>query len=96
MKLYHRTSAAARILECGFKDSVGRYLTSELHSGVWFSDRPLDINEEAHGGALLSISIPERVIKRYEWSEDRKPYREFLIPAAVVNRYGPAKVESDD
>jgi hypothetical protein len=49
MYLYHRTDRAEIILRNGFKDGKGRYLTSELHRGVWFSNMPLDINEDAKG-----------------------------------------------
>jgi hypothetical protein len=45
---------------------------------------------------LPSIDIPESVIADYEWIEAGKPYREFLIPADVVNRYGPPHVVEDE
>jgi len=32
----------------------------------------------------------------YEWIEEGKPYREFLIPAEIVNRYGPPKIFETD
>ena len=35
---------------------------------------------------------------RWRWSdevvEERKPYREFLIPASVLNQYGPPRLVS--
>ena len=37
---------------------------------------------------VLTVDIPEERITRYEWIEEGKPYREFLAPAAVVNRFG--------
>lgn len=93
MRLYHHTYATQSILSDGFKDGEGYYLTTSLHQGVWLSDCPLDINEGADGDTLLSIDIPDNVIADYEWIEEEKPYREFLIPAEIVNRYGPPKVE---
>jgi hypothetical protein len=35
------------------------------------------------------------VVEEYEWVEEGKTYREFLIPAEVVNRY-PARFADDD
>lgn len=96
MKLYHKTFAAESILAHGFKDSYGSYLTNEIWGGVWLSDRPLDDNEGADGDTLLSLEIPDEVVEKYEWIEDGKPYREFLVPAETVNQYGPVRVEKDD
>ncbi len=90
MILYHRTTArrAAAILRKGFRDGKGRYLTNRLWTGVWLSNVPLDAIEGADGVTLLSINlaIPARELReKYEWIEEGKPYREFLIPAAIVN-----------
>jgi hypothetical protein len=92
MILYHRTSAADAILRDGFKDTTGYYLTSTEYNGVWFSDVPLDGNEGADGDMLLAVEIPEEVIAEYEWIEEGKPYREWLIPADLVNSYDPPVV----
>ena len=96
MKLYHKTFAADSILAHGFMDSEGRYMTDTVYRGVWLSDRPLDDNEGADGDTLLSLEIPDEIVEKYEWIEDGKPYREFLVPAETVNRYGPVRVEKDD
>ena len=93
MKVYHRTKAADAILAEGFRDGEGHYLTSNLYRGVWLSNVPLDENEGAWGDTLLSLDIPESVIAEYEWVEEGKPYREFLVPADTVNEYGPPTVE---
>jgi hypothetical protein len=87
MLLYHRTSAAnaAQILRDGFRDGVGRYLTDREWAGVWLSDAPLDSNEGAEGDTLLQIELPEQAITDYEWIEDGKPYREWLVPADLIN-----------
>jgi hypothetical protein len=70
MILYHRTPDAAAIIRDGFRDAVGRYLTSSEHSGVWFSDVPLDANEGAQGQQLLTLDIPEELILEFEWKEE--------------------------
>ena len=92
MKLYHRTNAATAILQKGFKDGIGTYMTTIFHSGVWLSNYPLDCNEGAFGDTVLLIEIPESVIAEYEWIEEGKPYREFLVPAIIVNQYGPPRI----
>ena len=66
-------------------------MTDREFSGVWLSAVPLDINEGAKGEQLLALDIPEEVVAEYEWREDEKTYREFLVPADVVNRYGPPR-----
>jgi len=86
MILYHRTQAAVQILAEGFRDREGTYMTETVHQGVWLSDRPLDSNEGAYGDVVLFVDIPEEVVAPYEWVQDIG-YREFLIPADIVNRY---------
>jgi len=95
MNLYHRTYAADSILADGFKDAEGRYFTTKLFRGVWFSAEPLDIDDGVDGDVLLSIEIPENLFAEYEWVEEGKPYRESLIPAEIVNKYGPPQVHED-
>jgi hypothetical protein len=96
--LYHRTDRAAAevILRKGFRDNTNYYMTAHLHTGVWLSNVPLDENEGAHGDYLLRVSldISESELARYEWIEEGKGYREFLIPAELVN--GHCKVEIED
>lgn len=96
MKVYHRTYHAKEILVEGFRDATGYYLTTNLYTGVWFSNRPLDINEGADGDTLLTIDIPESALTYYEWVEEGKPYREFLIPASLANQYGPPTIVECD
>jgi hypothetical protein len=50
---------------------------------VWFSDVPLDENEGADDDTLLLLKIPKSIIAEYEWIEEGKPYREFLVPASL-------------
>jgi hypothetical protein len=97
MRLYHSTSrkAAGAILAGGFRDSCGYYLTDRLWCGVFLADRPLYRSEGTKGEILVCVEIPEDVALSYEWEDGQgipKPYREFLIPAKVVNRYQPFEV----
>ena len=97
MLLYHRTTkhAAESILRDGFQDGEGTYMTTEWRRGVWLSDRPLDINEGARGDVLLRVELTcdEADLKHWEWREESKTCREWLVPAALVN--GQAKVAID-
>jgi hypothetical protein len=78
--LYHRTreDAARQIVADGFRDGEGYYMTEDLMSGVWLSDRPLDCDEGAWGNTLLSVELTkdEHEIAEFEWIEDGKPHRE--------------------
>jgi hypothetical protein len=87
MIFYHSTSRenAARIVREGFRDRTDYYMTSTLHTGVWLSDLPLDENEGASSEARLCLELDEARIAPFEWIEDGKGYREFLVPAAIVN-----------
>jgi hypothetical protein len=89
--LYHTTSGekADAIKRDGFRDGVGSYMTDTEHCGVWLSDRPLDANEGAGGDTTIAIDLPlsEADFDQYEWKEKGKGYREWLIPAAIINKY---------
>lgn len=88
MRFYHRTSAAEEILAHGFRDATGFYLTTQQWSGVWLSDVPLDGNEGATGDDLLAVDVPDEVAAQwadYEWCEEGKPHREWLVPAELLN-----------
>ena len=49
---------------------------------------PLDGNEGADDDTLLQLELPEQTIADYEWIEDGKGYRDWLIPARLVNEKG--------
>jgi hypothetical protein len=95
VKAFHRTDHAEAILEGGFRDGTGTYGTGIKFSGVWFSDRPLDVGQGAIGDTVLCLEIPDEVFAEYEWIEDGKPFRESLIPACVVNAIGRPAVDPD-
>jgi hypothetical protein len=84
-RVFHRTPFAEQISEVGFRDATGNYLTSNQYTGVWVSDIALDINEGASGDGLFVVEIPEAVLTPYEWIEEGKPYREWLVPATLLN-----------
>ncbi|MCH7978592.1 MAG: hypothetical protein IH935_06400 [Acidobacteria bacterium] len=92
MKCYHRTKYADAILEEGFRDREGNYMTSMILEGVFLSDRPLDENEGAFGPVVLELDVPESKLLSHELIEDGKPYREFCVPAKLVNQHGPPRI----
>lgn len=86
MICYHTTDAAEAILRHGFRDSTGSYgLTIEL-TGVFLGDSPMDINEGAKGDQVLRVEFPDDVdLGDFELVEEHKPYREWCVPAALIN-----------
>jgi hypothetical protein len=97
VKFYHRTTrAAARaILDGGFRDGRGGSGFLDPLVGVWLSNEPLTENEGARGPAVLFLKIPIAAIRDFEVIEEGKPYREWVVPAGVVNRYRPVVVEEE-
>jgi hypothetical protein len=85
--LYHRTPVAAAIEEEGFRDGAGSYgLANTTLEGVFLSDVPLDVNEGAEGDDVLEVRIGEDVdLREYELVEDAKGYREWCVPASLLN-----------
>ncbi len=86
VRLYHRTSpGAADIIErTGFRDRSSHGLTS----GVWLSNIPLGCNEGAKEGVLFEVALtatPAELFYKHEVIETGKPYREFLVPAHILN-----------
>jgi hypothetical protein len=80
------------ILRDGFGERSGTYLTQSDHSGVWLYDRRVD--KRIGGGdeaVILEIEMPESVVLPFEWASGF-PYRQFLVPAALINVYGPPQV----
>ena len=96
MQVFHRTPYGQSILKDGFRDGEGTYMTGIIHRGVWVSDRPLDFGQGAKGDDLLTLDIPDDVLAEYEWIEDGNTYREFLVPADIVNSYGPPQPCDED
>jgi hypothetical protein len=36
---------------------------------------------------VLDLEIPEEIVAPFEWIEEDKGYREFLVPVEIVNRH---------
>ena len=82
MRLCHRTSweSAEAILRNGFRDGRGNYLTNRSWPGVWLSNIP-------KGDTLLKVSIAVSRIADYEWIEEGKPYREWVMGLYRLKAY---------
>jgi hypothetical protein len=89
IRLYHCTdaSAAEAILRDGFRDGCDTYMTDQQFEGVWLSDSPLGPNEGVWGDVLLEIrfKVPPDDLSDFEWIEEGKGYREWLVPAVLLN-----------
>jgi hypothetical protein len=88
VKLYHTTDAGKAILEKGFRDHSGSYgLENFTLTGVFVSDLILDINEGAIGDDVLELTLPgDFDLDSWEISEDDQRFREWCVPAEVLNR----------
>jgi hypothetical protein len=67
-------------------------ITSSLAFGCRWS--PLDANEGVDGETLLYVTLDctETDLAEFEWVEEGKPYREWLMPAEIINRLGKIRV----
>jgi cyanophycinase len=96
LRLYHRTAAAEQILDEGFVDSLANPMREGAWEGSWFSDVPLPPEDGPDGPHVLVLEVPVEVAERFEWIDAAKPYREFVLPREVANRYGPPRRLADD
>jgi hypothetical protein len=88
MRLYHVSDHAETILASGFSDGSGFFRSGKLHRGVWLYDRPIEEGiERAANARTVVVDVPDDVALRHEWLDEPRPYRQFLIPARVANRY---------
>jgi hypothetical protein len=80
---YHRTTAerAERIMKSGFDDesSNGR------QSGVWLSDRPISDTSDGDTLVKVYVDLSERELAPYKWVEEGQVYREWCVPADLIN-----------
>jgi hypothetical protein len=95
---FHRTAAGNAIANGGFRHATGSYLLLGIElTGVFISDRPVDCNEGAKGDQLLAVELDEDVnLDGFEIVEDDKPYREWCVPAALLNARGAVRLLTDD
>ena len=100
MRLFYqtRTQNAKSILKDGFRDSVLEVTDDGLPivEGVRLFDDPLGwpLGVAMDGNAMLAIEIPEDALSGHEimMMDDEPEIREFLVPASLVNSFGPPKI----
>jgi hypothetical protein len=97
MRLYHVTSRerAERILADGFRDSTGTYMNERKWTGVWLSDSPAAHYVPWNVDAVLVLDLPDDEINRHECVQPDLGYRDFLVPAELLNQH-PIKHLSDE
>lgn len=100
MLFYHATSATAAdaILKEGFRNNhIANAVAEIIPEGVYFSDYPLDTGSGTKGTTTLVVEMPEDEIREnYELVKEYwHTYREFIVPADVVNSYGPPRLCSE-
>ena len=91
IRLFHVTSkeAASAIVAGGFVTPAGHYGYLGDLRGCFVSAAPLSVMEGAKGDTALEViidSTPEQMFYEWEIIEDFKPYREWCIPAEILNR----------
>ncbi len=97
---------AEAILNGGFQDLPFQDLTEDgqIIKGVWLFDSPDGWKEEPSrvsvgvGKVMLTVEIPEDALSGHEimMMDDEPEIREFLVPAALVNSFGPPKIVDVD
>ncbi|WP_131811902.1 hypothetical protein [Mycobacterium mantenii] len=97
MICYHTTDAAEAVLRDGFRDTTGSYMIVGLElTGIWLSNRPLDVNEGTKGDQVLRVKLPDDIdIGDFEVIEEGKPYREWCVPAELINARATVTLLSD-
>src|SRR5205823_11872996 len=89
MHLYFPTTRANAyaILRAGFHNRARSQRQDADWTGVLLYDRPRSLPDgELH--VLVSIDWADHDLEPYERHTGSTGYREFLIPAAMLNRYG--------
>jgi hypothetical protein len=98
MIYYHTTDAADAILRDGFRDATGSYMLGGFElTGVFLGDSPMDVNEGAKGDQVLQIKFRDPIdVDAYELVEEGKTYREWCVPAALINDHAEVTLLTDD
>jgi hypothetical protein len=98
LTLYHTTTLAqaSQILKTGFVDGAGPYPTESGEKGVWLADRPLYPSDGVYGDTTLAIEVPMEVVADYELLAEKKEYRQYLIPARILEGFPVAPSGQDD
>lgn len=86
--LFHHTTQedARAILDDGFRNDCGSYLSNRTWAGVWLSASPEVASLTTSGVSLaVKLAMTENELERWEWTGEGRQTREWLIPARVLN-----------
>lgn len=99
IRLYHRTSVAgaSAILAEGFRDGAGTYLTDREWRGVWLSNDGDGVFIPDAPPVLLAVDLDVGAdeLAAFEWVEEGRAYREWLVPAAYIRDHAARIAISD-
>ena len=89
LRLFHRTTAknAKAILAKGFTDATGSFGTMDRYTGVLLTSQPVDIDTIDITLIEVELDLDEDALAAYERPEKGKSYREWLVPAVLVNAH---------
>ena len=90
LRLFHRTTHAEEILTYGFSDTEGLDI-GPLRRGVWLDELPYSPDNDMKGD-VLEVQVPASIGTEFEVVCQGERQRQFLIPADLLNRFGPAEV----
>lgn len=95
---FHTTDASAAILRDGFLDGEGGYMFATITlRGVFIANTPVDVNEGAKGEDVLEVALPDDLdLGDYELVQEGSTYREWCVPAELINTRGTVRLLSDD
>lgn len=91
MLAFYRSDYAQIVITEGFKNEPPMHEESGI-TGCLFSTDPFDESIRANGCMVLFLDIPRAVFSQYAQPSFSQHAKTALIPAAVANQYGPAKL----
>lgn len=94
MKLFHQSFGAESILRFGFRDGAVDEGRPQRRRGVLLRSIPFVVETTIPQG-LLEVHLPDALAAAHECSSDTD-HREFIVPAAVLNAYGPPRLVGHD
>jgi len=99
MKLYHVTDIAGAdtVVRDGFRDEEGSFgIASIWLLGVFVSDEPLTVYETPDADHLIEVVLPDGTTLEHELPEDGKGYREWCLPAQLLNQWPRRRLDMAD
>jgi hypothetical protein len=92
MILFHRTGPQSprTILKSGFVDGPAYSEMLDV-AGVWLSDRIMNVRR-ASCSSKSRMDSQDSELADIEIIEDGKPYREWCVPAVIVNRTAAVRI----